>query len=115
MINDMQPRIGQQRGAERKPAGRIVVAWHYDDLEPRRRPPGLAQEIVEQPNRLDGRNRPVVDIPGDEQNIGPHRPDLRDDAVEDKRLVLEKIPAMESFSEMKVGDMEKSHAARMWP
>ncbi|PKL05957.1 MAG: hypothetical protein CVV53_06760, partial [Spirochaetae bacterium HGW-Spirochaetae-9] len=78
-------------------------------------PPGRAEEMVEKPYRLYRWNRPVIDITRDEQNLRLHLPDLRDEAVEDKRLVLEKIPAVESFSEMKIGDVEKAHVARMRP
>ena len=96
-----------QPGAEAEPLGGVVVA--AGDHHPRagRGQPG--EGLVGQADRVDRRQRPVVDVAGDHDQVDPLALDDVEQVVDVRRLVLEHALAVEGPPEVPVGGVEDAH------
>ena len=74
---------------------------------------GRSQKTVEKLNGLHRRNRPIVNIPGNEQRVRLAEGYRLDDLPQYERLIVQQIVAPQRLAQMKVRDMEKAHGSRM--
>ncbi len=95
---------------ELKPSrlGGVVVAAGEHDPGAGGGEPG--EGLVGQPDRVDVRQRPVVDVAGDDDQVDPLGVDDLQQVVDVRRLVAEHALAVERPAEVPVGGVEDAHA-----
>ena len=96
-----------QPGAEPEPLRGVVVAAREHDPGPRARQPG--QGLVGQPHGVDRRQRPVVDVTGDDDQVDPLGLDDLEQVVDVCGLVREHPLAVERPAQVPVGGVEDAH------
>lgn len=104
---DRHPERGQQRVVHRHPHMGIVVA-----CDRHHRGSGLSQlgqGVVEQLHRLGRRDRPVVEVAGDQHRIDGPVPGQFNDPRQGHRLLLEQRGPMETASQVPVGGVKQAH------
>jgi len=70
----------------------------------------LRQHVVEEPDRLGWRDRPVVDIPCHDDRVHPGVARHLDELAQHVALVLREVDLVEQAPEMPVGGVQESHA-----
>ena len=105
---DMQPLRFQYAAAKAQPVRAVMVACHHQHrrLKLQHNP---AERPVQQFNRLDRRNRPVVHVAGDNQHIRLFRRDQFHQPVQDVGLVLGHVHLIYEFADMPVAGMKNLH------
>ena len=84
-----------------------MVAAGQHHLGPRAGQPD--QRLVGQPHRVDLRQRPVVDVTGDDDEVDPLGLDDLEQVVDVRRLVREHPLAVERPAQVPVGGVEDAH------
>ena len=87
--------------------GRVMVS--ADDKDLKLSSDKLDQEIIHQIHRFHGRDRFVIDIPGDHDRVGMLCIRKFQDLIQDDFLILDHGKTVDAFSEMEIRKMEKFH------
>ena len=96
-------------GAEAEPAGRVVVA--ADQHDPGAGAGQPAQRVVAQRDGVDRRQRPVVDVAGDQHRVDPLGPHRLDQEVDEPRLGADsRSSRWKDRPEVPVGGVQQAHA-----
>ncbi len=93
-----------------QPAGRVVVAADEHRRHPEVRQP--VQHVVEHRDRFQPRQRPVVDVSGDQHGVHALGPDHVHQVVQEGALGVVQALPVERAPEMPVGGMQQSHGPR---
>ena len=96
-----------QPRAEPEPLRGVVVAAGQHDPGARARQPG--QRLVGEPDGVDRRQRSVVDVTGDDDEVDPLGLDDLEQVVDVGRLVREHPLAVERPAQVPVGGVEDAH------
>ena len=96
--------------AERQALGAVVVPGGHDhrDFQAQQQ---LRQHIVEEPDRLGRRDRPVVDIPRHDDRVHPGVARHLDELAQHVVLVLRQVDLVEQTPEVPVGGVQEAHTA----
>jgi len=110
---DMDAAAGKDPAAKMQPFGGIVVAWDRQDGDPLPFQP--FEEAVEQLHRLHGRDRPVINVSGQQDPAGslPHGIIRR--LGEHLALDRQHGRFQHALAQMQIRQMEQFHAATSFP
>lgn len=107
----MDARPLDQTGADPEPPGRVVVAADEDGRNAEVGEP--VQHLVEERDRLQAGQRPVVHVSGDQHGIHALGFDHVHQVVEEGVLGLVEALPVEGAPQMPVGGMQQSHASTL--
>ena len=103
------PAASISREPKPEPLGGVVVAAGDHHAGAGRGQPG--ERLVGQVDRVDRRQRPVVDVTGDDDQVDALALDDVEQVVDVRRLVLEHALPVEGPPEVPVGGVEDAHGA----
>ena len=106
----MQPLTTEQTGREVKPARTIMIAGnqHHWHLHVQHQP---TQHVIQQFDRFRWRHRTIINIAGNDQNIGPMFPAQIDHLIQRVRLIFGQMVAVKKPAQMPVGCVNESQDA----